>query len=136
MLANVIIKNNEVKIMPIIKINTAKTMSSQQKSSICDRIYQTLPSCINANVEGIKILISNYPDNSIYSVTSEMQKNDFVLIDVSMWIGRTITQKRDMCKNLTQIVQEILAVNTDEIWMTINEFDRSNWGKGGLLCDL
>ncbi len=121
--------------MPVIKINTSDRATKDHIRKIYDGIYSKIPECINADIEGIKVLIAEYPAECICPSNAGHMQKGFTLIEVSMWKGRTCEQKRDMCSVLTGIISEGLNIDKCGVWLTINEFDKSNWGKGGFLCD-
>lgn len=122
--------------MPIIKINTKNEITKSKRKNILDSIYEVIPASINASLEGLKVLISEYEEGYIYSIDAQNKEKNFVYIQVNMWKGRTAQQKKDMCFQITKIISEQLDIDKNEIWISIDEFDKCNWSKGGTLCDM
>ena len=55
------------------------------------------------------------------------------IINVKMAKGRTIEQKRQLVKILTQETASILDVKPEWITVIIDEYERENWSSGGNL---
>ncbi|MBB4571448.1 4-oxalocrotonate tautomerase [Rhizobium leucaenae] len=54
-------------------------------------------------------------------------------IHLEMHPGRTIEQKRDFVRKVTQVTTETLACPTDSVDVLISEIPRDHWAKGGQL---
>ena len=54
-------------------------------------------------------------------------------INIKIEKGRAVDVKRRLVKELTQVVVENLGVLPDRVTITIDEYDRENWGTGGEL---
>lgn len=55
------------------------------------------------------------------------------IINVKMAKGRTLEQKRQLVKILTQEAANILDVKPEWITVIIDEYERENWASGGNL---
>lgn len=121
--------------MPVIRINVPYNITLQQKAGLYHEIFSSVPEAVNAKTEGLKLLISELGPENIYSVDSEFQKEDFLFLEVNMWKGRTLDQKKALVSVLTEVVSKWFKVEAGKIWTVINDIDRHNWAKGGILCD-
>ncbi len=58
------------------------------------------------------------------------------IIQVEMLEGRTVEQKREMVKRVTQAVADTVNCPKDAIKIIIREMDKQNYAEGGILkCD-
>ncbi len=55
------------------------------------------------------------------------------VVTIAMFDGRTIEQKRDLVKGVTDVVARVTGVSADGIHVIIEEVKRENWSIGGLL---
>ncbi len=58
------------------------------------------------------------------------------IIHISIAKGRSLDQKRDLARKLTEVTAETLGVAPEKIWIRIDEFDKENFAVNGeLMCD-
>lgn len=55
------------------------------------------------------------------------------IITVKITKGRSIKQKQEFAKSITNEVERIFKVNKDWVTVVIEEHDRENWASGGEL---
>jgi 4-oxalocrotonate tautomerase len=55
------------------------------------------------------------------------------VVTVQMYEGRTIDQKRELVKGLTDVMVRVTAVKAEGVHVLIEEVKRENWSIGGLL---
>lgn len=55
------------------------------------------------------------------------------VVTVKIARGRSIEQKRDAVKSITEAIVKTLDVKPEWVTVLIEEFDRQNWGTGGEL---
>lgn len=55
------------------------------------------------------------------------------IINIKMAKGRTIEQKRDLARTLTEDVVRILDVRPEWVTVIIDEYERENWASEGSL---
>jgi 4-oxalocrotonate tautomerase len=55
------------------------------------------------------------------------------VVTIKIAKGRTINQKRNLVKSLTDSVVSSLDIPSEWITVLIEEFDRENWSSGGEL---
>ncbi len=54
-------------------------------------------------------------------------------INVRMLEGRSIDQKRDLAKAITDAIETICNAKPDDTMVVIEEVPRENWARGGVL---
>jgi 4-oxalocrotonate tautomerase len=55
------------------------------------------------------------------------------MIHVEMLEGRSVSQKQELVKVLSEEMARISGVSVDDVWIVINEVSRERWGVGGKL---
>ena len=55
-------------------------------------------------------------------------------VTISMYEGRTLDQKRELVKGVTEVISRVAAVPLEGVQIIINEVQRENWSFGGLLA--
>ena len=55
------------------------------------------------------------------------------VVTVSMYEGRSLDQKRELAKGITEVVSRVTGVEPAGVHVVINEVKRENWSIGGLL---
>ena len=55
------------------------------------------------------------------------------VVRVSMYDGRTIDQKRELVKGITDVVSRVTGVTPQGVHVIIDEVKREDWSIGGLL---
>jgi 4-oxalocrotonate tautomerase len=55
------------------------------------------------------------------------------VVTVSMYEGRSLDQKRELAKDITEVVSRVTGVEPAGVHVVINEVKRENWSIGGLL---
>lgn len=55
------------------------------------------------------------------------------VVTVSMYDGRSLDQKRELAKGITEVVSRVTGVEPAGVHVVINEVKRENWSIGGLL---
>jgi 4-oxalocrotonate tautomerase len=55
------------------------------------------------------------------------------VVTISMFDGRTMEQKRDLVKGVTEVVARVTGNPLDAVHVIIDEVKRENWSIGGIL---
>jgi len=55
------------------------------------------------------------------------------IVNVKITKGRSIDQKRELVKAITEVIVKTLDVKEEWVSVLIEEFDRENWATGGQL---
>nr|WP_256378699.1 tautomerase family protein [Nordella sp. HKS 07] len=56
------------------------------------------------------------------------------VIKVDMFKGRTVEQKRQLAKVLTDGYVQVCGGKPQSVWIIFEDTDKSNWSIGGELC--
>jgi 4-oxalocrotonate tautomerase len=60
--------------------------------------------------------------------------NRVPFVNVHMWTGRTIEQKRRLLRAITEAMVEHAAATPDHLHVTIQEYEPQNWARAGVLA--
>lgn len=55
------------------------------------------------------------------------------VVHVHMWPGRTLNQKRRLCKAITDAMVEHAGAKPDALHVVIHETPKENWARAGVL---
>jgi 4-oxalocrotonate tautomerase family enzyme len=67
-----------------------------------------------------------YPDD---------RTSDYIIIEISMFEGRTIEAKKSLIRSLYDNIQQDVGISTNDVEITIFETPKENWGIRGLPAD-
>lgn len=56
------------------------------------------------------------------------------ILNVLLWEGRSVEQKRALAERLTQDMVEIAKVPAQSVVITFSDFAKSDWAEGGALA--
>lgn len=56
------------------------------------------------------------------------------VLNVLLWEGRSVEQKRALAERLTQDMVEIAKVPAESVVITFSDFAKSDWAEGGMLA--
>ena len=56
------------------------------------------------------------------------------VLNVLLWEGRSVEQKRELARRLTQDMVEIAKVPEASVVITFSDFAKSDWAEGGALA--
>ena len=56
------------------------------------------------------------------------------IVTVQMYDGRSMDQKRELVKGITEVVARVTGNAPDAVHVIIEEVRRENWANGGLLA--
>lgn len=55
------------------------------------------------------------------------------VLNLSFYPGRTLEQKRELVRRLTDVVTEVTGVEPADVWVLITEVPKENFGVAGQL---
>ena len=55
------------------------------------------------------------------------------VVNVKIVKGRTVEQKRNLARAVTDAVARTIDVKPDAVWVLIEEYEKENWAAGGGL---
>lgn len=56
------------------------------------------------------------------------------ILNVLLWEGRSLEQKRALAEKLTQDMVTIAKVPSESVVITFSDFSKSDWAEGGMLA--
>ncbi len=56
------------------------------------------------------------------------------VVIVMLWEGRTVEEKRNLTKAITDAMQEHLGTSPESLQIAIQDYPRENWSSGGVLA--
>lgn len=119
--------------MPLVKIDIEKGQSREFLLSLMDLT-------MNCVKEGLKL-----PQDDTNIRLTEFEPGFFrmktpyrIIIEISMFAGRSVEAKRNLYQLITNTLFEKLAVEKTHVFILINDQPKENWGvRGGVAaCDL
>ena len=115
--------------MPLVRVEITEGKSKEYKKTVLDCIHDSL----------IKIL--NIEDWDRFQRIHEIKKDDFekpeektddfMIIEITMFEGRTKSQKKALIEGLTEDLNKRLNILPTDVFIIINEPPDENWGLGG-----
>ncbi len=115
--------------MPIVRVDMIKGKSPEYKESVLDIIHSGL-----IDAFGIE-------DWDRFQRIIEIDKEDFelpegktenfMIIDLTIFPGRTREQKRLAIETITESLNKRLGIKNTDVFIIINEPPRENWGLAG-----
>lgn len=115
--------------MPLVRIEIVKGKSKEFKKTLLDSVHEGL-------VEAFGI-----EDWDRFQRIVEIDKDDFelpegktenfMIIEMTVFPGRTCEQKRDAIEKITGKISDRLSILPTDIFIIFNEPSLENWGTGG-----
>jgi 4-oxalocrotonate tautomerase len=62
-----------------------------------------------------------------------MESAAMPVVTVQMWAGRTIAQKRNLVRAITQAMIDHAACKPDHLHVIIQDVPKDSWGRAGVL---
>ena len=116
--------------MPLVRVDMIKGKSPEYKKTVLDCIHVGL-------IESIGI-----EDWDRFQRIVEISKEDFetapektdnfMIIELTLFPGRTKEQKGDAIKAITSRLGDSLGIAPTDVFIVINEPPLENWGMGGV----
>lgn len=118
--------------MPLVTITMLKGRSAEKKSAIKDAVHNALVSCFKIpQNDRLQRLIELAPEDFDIP-TSEGKTEEFTIIEMSIFPGRTVEMKRKLYQ---EIVGDLgmLGIKPLDVFIVLNEVPMDNWGlRGGI----
>lgn len=55
------------------------------------------------------------------------------VVNLSFYPGRTVEQKRELVRRITDVVTDVTGVDAHDVWVLIDEVPKENFGVAGEL---
>ena len=116
--------------MPLVRIDMIKGKSAEYKKQVLE--------CVHAGLEEVL----GIPDWDRFQHIVEIPREDFetapeksdnfMIIELTLFPGRTKEQKGNAIKTITAKLSEKLGINPPDVFIVINEPTLENWGMAGV----
>lgn len=115
--------------MPLVRIEICAGKSAQYKADLLDSVHNALVDSLGVgDWDRFQRLYELAPDCFEYS----SEKTDqFTLIELTIFPGRSRAEKRRAVKVITQYLGEAPGIRPEDIFIVINDPPRENWGLAG-----
>jgi 4-oxalocrotonate tautomerase family enzyme len=115
--------------MPLVRIEIIKGKSAEYKKSLLGCIHEGLMESIGiADWDRFQRIIEI--DRADFETAPE-KTDQFMIIEITMFQGRTKEQKKALIETVTRRLGERLGILPTDIFIVIQEPPNENWGLGG-----
>ena len=116
--------------MPLVKVEMLKGKSSEYKKTVLDCIHQGLVDSLGIEDWDRFQRITEY-DTEEFEFP-DFKTDAFMIIELTLFPGRTKEQKGDAIKTITSLLADSLGIAASDVFIVINEPPLENWGMGGV----
>lgn len=116
--------------MPLVRIEIIKGKSSDYKKNLLDAVHESLVKAIQIEDWDRFQRLIEIEDDFFEKSTSKTDK--FIMIEITMFPGRTKEQKAKIYEEITRALQEKLAIQPTDVFIVLNEPPNENWGLAGI----
>jgi 4-oxalocrotonate tautomerase family enzyme len=115
--------------MPLVRVDMRKGKSPEYKKTVLDCIHEGLVEAIQIeDWDTFQRIVEIEPDDFEYP---SFKTENFMIIELTIFPGRTAEQKASAIQKITEKLQQKLAINPTDIFIVIHEPPFENWGMGG-----
>lgn len=115
--------------MPLVKIEMLKGKSPEYKKTVFDCVHSGLIQAFGIEDWDRFQRITEY-DKSCWEVPEGKTEN-FMIIEMTVFPGRTKEQKKVAIEIITSLLGEKLGIAATDVFIIMNEPPLENWGMGG-----
>lgn len=112
--------------MPLIKIEIEKGNNKAFLKSLMKIVMDSVQKILMLPADDRNIRLMDY-ERDFFSMKPPYK----IIVEISMFSGRTIETKRLLYQTITEKLNELIGVNKDAIFILINEQPKENWGVRG-----
>ena len=116
--------------MPLVRVDMIAGKSSEYKKTVLDCIHSGLVEAIDIQDWDRFQRIVEIPREDFE--TAPEKTDDFMIIELTLFPGRTKEQKGDAIKIITSKLEDKLGIAPTDVFIVINERPLENWGMGGV----
>ena len=115
--------------MPLVRVEIIKGKSAEYKKTLLDCIHEGLLESIGiADWDKFQRIIEI--DRADFEAPLE-KTDQFMIIEITMFQGRTKEQKKALIETVTKKLGERLGIVPTDIFIVLHEPPNENWGLGG-----
>lgn len=115
--------------MPLVKIEIIKGKTPEYKKTLMQTVHEALEHALK--IPEWDRFQRLYELEEDYFEHNDSKTNQFVMIELTLFPGRTPDVKREVIKEITRLLGVRLNIQPSDIFITINEPPLENWGMGG-----
>lgn len=115
--------------MPLVRIEIKKGKDAVYKKKLLDIVHKSIVDAIGiSDWDRFQRLIEIEPD--CFETPSE-KTDDFMIIEITMFQGRTKDQKKELIRLITDNISRELSVKPSDVFIVIQDPPDENWGMAG-----
>ena len=115
--------------MPLVRVDIIKGKSEEYKRKLLDCIHEGLMDSIGiGDWDRFQRIVEIERQDF---ETSRDKTDDFMIIEITMFRGRTREQKKALIGRITSGLAETLHIRPTDVFIVIREPADENWGLGG-----
>jgi len=115
--------------MPLVRVEMRRGKSPAYKKAVLDSIHQGLVAALSIPEWDRFQRITEY-DPCDFDIAPE-KTDAFMLIELTLFPGRTKEQKRAVIETITENLHTALGIAPTDVFIVIQEPPLENWGMGG-----
>ncbi|MCR4649475.1 MAG: tautomerase family protein [Lachnospiraceae bacterium] len=115
--------------MPLVKVNMIKGKDSAYKKTLLDCIHDGMVESLD--IEDWDRFQRIIEFEKIDFEKPSFKTDDFMIIELTMFPGRTKEQKGKVIEKITGKINEKLSVAPEDVFIVIEEPPLDNWGMAG-----
>lgn len=115
--------------MPLVRVEIIKGKSAEYKKNILECIHEGLLESIGiSDWDRFQRIIEI--DRADFETAPE-KTDQFMIIEITMFQGRSKEQKKELIETVTRKLGERLGIAPTDVFIVIHEPPNENWGLGG-----
>ena len=115
--------------MPLVRVDMIEGKTPEYKKTVLNSIHRALMDSIGIeDWDRFQRIVEIHRDDF---ETSPEKTDDFMIIEITMFSGRTREQKRAVIETITSNLVNELSVSPSDIFIVIQEPPNENWGMAG-----
>jgi 4-oxalocrotonate tautomerase family enzyme len=115
--------------MPLVKIEIIKGKTAEYKKQLLNAVHTGLINSIHISDDDRFQRLYELDEECFER--SPQKTNQFTMIEITMFHGRTKEQKQSMIETITKQLQETLGLIPTDVFIVINDPLDENWGFAG-----
>ncbi len=116
--------------MPLVRIEMIKGHSPEFRRTLLDCVHESLMATLGTeDWDRFQRIVEIEPENF---ETAPGKTEHFMIIEITLFPGRTPLQKKHLIEHLTSSLVERLQISATDVFIVIHEPANENWGLGGV----
>jgi len=115
--------------MPLVKIEMLTGKTPEYKKTVFDCVHQGLIDAFGIEDWDRFQRIEEYEKSNWE--TPEGKTENFMIVELTIFPGRTKEQKKAAIERITGLLVERLGIAATDVFIVMNEPPLTNWGMGG-----